>query len=133
MTVVRQFLAAIVAMSLAWVGSAGAAQAHMHEIDKDHGRTVHALISHADLDHHAVAHGHDHDDGASAGCADEGSPSDHEKGVFHVHALCFAALEAQYPSIARKLTAQSIQQPFLFVPLHTRSVTPADRPPRTSL
>ena len=140
MTLARQLFAAILAASLVWTGSAGAAQAHTHEIDEEHGAAFHALASHAHIDHHATAHGHDHhhEHDIAPADVDEGSQSDagqpdHDKGVFHIHSLCLFALEAQYPSLTHSPEVQVIESPLLVVPFHTRSITPADRPPRTFL
>lgn len=140
MTLARQFIAALLASSLVWTGSAGAAQAHTHEIGEEHGAAIHALATHADLDHHAAGHSHDHHHDHDAAPADLGEGSepdpsklDHDKGVFHVHSLCLLALEAQYPALTRALAVHAVEPPLLVVPLHTRSITPADRPPRTLL
>lgn len=140
MTILRQLLGAILAASIVWTGSVGAAQAHTHEINEEHGAAVHAVAPHMDFNHHTAVHGHDHhhDQDVSLAPRDDGSPpdphaSDHDKGVFHVHSLCHVALEAQYPTLTRALAVQVIEPPLLVVPLHTRSITPADRPPRTIL
>jgi hypothetical protein len=140
MTIVRQLFAAVLAASLVWTGSAGAAQAHTHEIDEEHGRAIHALAPHIDFDHHTAVHGHDyhHDHDTAPANHDDGPPSDpskpdHDKGVFHVHSLCHVALEAQYPPLTRALAVQVIESPLLVVSLNTRSITPDDRPPRSFL
>lgn len=140
MTIMRQFFAAILAASLVWTGSVGAAHAHTHEIDEELGAAIHALASHAHIGHHAAAHGHDHhhDHDMAPADTDGGSqpdPSkpDQDKGVFHVHSLCLVALEAEYPSLTRALAVQTVESSLLVVSLHTRSITPADRPPRTFL
>ena len=139
MIVVRQFFAAILAASLVWTGSAGAMQVHAHEIDADHGPAIHAAASTADLDHHTAAHAHDHDHHGTVIDRDNDSTQpdrdqpEHDKSVFHVHSLCLVALEAQYPTFTRSAAVHSIEPPLLVVPLHTRCITPADRPPRTFL
>jgi hypothetical protein len=134
MTGVRQFFAAILVASLVWTGSAGAMQSHAHEIDADHGLAIHAVTLAADLTHHADPHAHDHDHhDIPADDEHGGAQHDHEKGVFHVHSTCLVALEAEYPSLTRAAAVQSVEPQLLVVPLHTRSITPADRPPRTFL
>ncbi len=140
MTLVSQFFAAVLAASLVWTGSAGAAQAHTHELDQDHGAAIHALAPHVDFDYHIATHGRDyhHDQDATPADHDDGCPTDphkddSEEGVFHVHSLCHVALEAQYPPLTRALAVQAIEPPLLVVPFHTRSITPADRPPRIFL
>jgi hypothetical protein len=139
MTFVRQFIAAVLAASLVWTGSAGAMQSHTHEIDADHGLSIHAVTPAADFDHHTAAHAHDHDHhGTPIDHDDDGTQSDqdqpeHDKGISHVHSLCLVALEAQYPPLTRSPAVQTVEAPLLVVSLHTRSITPADRPPRTLL
>lgn len=134
MTFVRRFFAAIVVASLVWTGSAGAMQSHAHEIDADHGLTIHAMTHAADLVHHADPDAHDHDHHiAPVDHEEDSTQHDHEKGVFHVHSMCLVALEAEYPSLTRSAAVQSVEPQLLVVPLHTRSITPADRPPRTFL
>ncbi len=127
MSIVRQFFMAFLAASFVWTGSAGAMQSPAHEIAPDHGLTIHAVTIAADLAHHA--------DHPVAPADDEhgGAGHDHEKGVFHVHSTCLVALEAEYPSLTRAAAVQSVEPQLLVVPLHTRSITPADRPPRTLL
>ena len=134
MTFARQFFAAILAASLVWTGSAGAMQSHAHEIDADHGLTIHAVTLAADLAHHADPDAHDHDHHVAPVDHEEDSTQhDQEKGVFHVHSLCLVALEAEYPSLTRSPAVQAVEAPLLVVSLDTRSITPADRPPRTFL
>jgi hypothetical protein len=132
MTIVRQVFAAILAASLVWTGSAGAAQAHMHDVDGEHGAAIHVMEPHVDGDHHVVAaHTHDHQhDIAAREQADEDTP-DTGRSVLHVHSMCLVALEVECPSLTRALAVQAIASPVLVVQLHTRSITPADRPPRT--
>ncbi len=137
MIVVHQLFAAILAASLVWTSSAGAVQAHTHEIDGDHGSAIHAVALHADAGHHAAAGEHDHDrhNAAIDDDADSTQPDheQHEKGVFHAHSLCLVALEASYPLLSCVLAVHSVEPSTLVVRFHTRSVTPADRPPRTFL
>jgi hypothetical protein len=138
MTFARQLFAAVLAASLVWTGSAGAAQGHTHEIDEQHGAAIHVTADTVNLHRHAEERAHVHDHVAPASGHHDGSEHEpdsheHEKGVFHVHSLCLIALEAQYPALARALAVQAVKSPLLTVPVHTRSITPADRPPRTLL
>lgn len=138
MTFARQLLAAVLAASLVWTGSAGAAQGHTHEIDEQHGPAIHSAVDSVDLHRHAEEQAHVHDHVAPASGHHDGSQHetdshDHDKGVFHVHSLCLIALEAQYSALARALAVQAVKSTLLTVPVHTRSITPADRPPRTLL
>jgi hypothetical protein len=134
MSIVRQFFMAFLAASFVWTGSAGAMQSHAHEIAPGHSLTIHAVTLAADLAHYADPHAHDHDHPvAPADDEHGGAGHDHEKGVFHVHSTCLVALEAEYPSLTRAAAVQSVEPQLLVVPLHTRSITPADRPPRTLL
>lgn len=132
MAFVRQIIAAVMAASLVWVGSAGAALAHAHKMDGDHGAAVHAIAA-PDADHHHDDHADDHHQPVDHHDDGDGLPHDHEKGIFHVHVLTFVALEAEYPTVPQVRSAKSVEAPLLVVPLHTRSETPADRPPRTFL
>lgn len=132
MTVARHIIAAFLAVSLAWVGSAAPVQAHSHEVSGHHASDPHVVS--VDLDHD---HGHDHDNDhhheANAPPHDEQVPHDHEKGIFHVHTMTLVAVETAVPSLAQVSTIGGVDLPVLVVPLHTRSITPADRPPRTFL
>lgn len=137
MTFARQLLAVILTASLLWTGFAGAAQAHTHEQDAAHGAGAHALALHAHIDHHSAAYDTAPADAGVVSQTDPGKPDpgkpDHEKGVLHVHSLCFVALEAQYTSLIHFPAVRTVEPTLLVVPLHTRSITPADRPPRTFL
>ena len=140
MTFARQLIAVFLAASLVWTGSAGATQAHTHEIDQEHGAAIHVVEPHVDLGHHAVAahtHQHGHDialaDHADDGLQSDPGQPDHDKGVLHIHSLCLVALETQYPTLTRALAVQTVEPQLLVVTFHTRSITPADRPPRTFL
>lgn len=133
----RQIVAAIMAASLVWVGSAGAAQAHSHDVDGHHGAAVYAVATVDDYRHGADHRHDDHpDDHQQASDPDDdggGVPHEHERGIFHVHVLTFVALEAEYPVLPQVQSVKSIETPLLSVSLLTRSVMPADRPPRTFL
>lgn len=131
MTFVRQILAVALATALVWTGSAGAVHAHAHEAVTAQGAALHEMMEHADLEHGSALFGHDHDRDQTQN-QDDGQP-DHEKGVFHVHILSFVALETEYPSFANAAESQSILTPLRAMPLNTRSIMPADRPPRTFL
>jgi hypothetical protein len=120
--------------TLVWAGTAAAQPAHVHELSEGHVDSIHALASHPDADHHAAVDVHDHDhDAGEAPDEDGGVPSGHEHGIFHVHAFCFIALAAEYVSFQHDATAQAVAPAELIVALHTRSIGPADRPPRTFL
>lgn len=132
MTVARQIIAAFMAVSLVWVGSAAPVQAHTHKLGDHHSSDLHVVS--VDLDH-----GHEHDGGdhdhhdADVPPHDEQVPHDHEKGIFHVHAMTFVAVEADIPAVTQATVTVSVDLPVLVVSLHSRSILPADRPPRTFL
>ena len=137
MTFVRRLFAAVLAASLVWAGSAGTVQAHSHETDDHHSGAIHAMAEQASADH-AAADMHEHDHGAShdgaAGDSQDGLPKhDHEKGVVHVHAISFVALTSDYVALPVVLLPQSSAPPIFSEALYTRSVMPADRPPRLFL
>ncbi len=135
MTVVRQIMSALMAVTIAWAGAAAAQPAHAHDLSGVHQGVIHALTIHAEADHLAAshAHGYDHDTAVHAPVDDGSAPPEHENEIFHVHTGCFVALEADYPSFGAIAIEQVAQAAELIVSLHTRSIGPADRPPRTFL
>ena len=134
MTWVRQIIAAVVAVSVVWAGAASAQPGHAHDLDDGAATALHMLSVDAHADHHAalVTHGHDHHD-MQHSHDDGGKQPDHEGAVFHVHATCFVALEPEPLMVAHATVVQAIHPSELVVALHTRSVMPADRPPRPTL
>jgi len=133
MTIVRQIIGAFMAVSLVWVGAAAPVHAHTHQLGDHHSADTHVVS--VNLDHgfsHADGPGHDHQ-GAGTSPFDEQVPHEHEKGIFHVHVMTFVALAAESLALVEALAETSVDLPFLTVPLHTRSVMPDDRPPRSFL
>ena len=135
MTFVRRILTALVAATFVWAGAAAAQSAHAHDLSGKHLDAIHAVALDVDADHHVAtnAHGHDHHDAHQAPSDDGTAPSEHESGIFHVHALCFVALAAEIGTFQHDVPEQAIAPAELIVSLHTRSIGPADRPPRTFL
>jgi len=132
MTLVRRIMSALVAATFVWASAAAAQSAHAHDLSGKHLDAIHAVALDAAADHHAADHGHDHD--AKQAPNDDGpAPAEHESGIFHVHALCFVALAAEIATFERDVPEQAIAPAELIVSLHTRSIGPADRPPRTFL
>lgn len=135
MTWVRQIISALVAVSVVWAGAASAQPGHAHDLDDGAATVLHMLSADVHGDHHAaivvLAHDHHHDIGHSDD--HEGTPPDHDGTVFHVHTTCFIALEPEPVTLTHATLVQAIHPSELVVPLHTRSVMPADRPPRTFL
>jgi hypothetical protein len=139
MVFVRRMIAAILAVSVVWAGIASAQPGHAHDLDDGIGAALHMLSTEAHAEHHAAIdmHGHDHRDlhhSHDDSVQQPGQLPDHERGaVFHVHATCLVALEPECVTVARATVVQAVHLPELVVPLHTRSVMPADRPPRPFL
>lgn len=134
MTWLRQIISAILAVSVVWAGAASAQLGHAHGLDDGAVTALHMLSVDAHADHHAAidTHGHDHRDMGHSHDHD-GTESDHDSAVFHVHATCFVALAPECVTIANATVEQAIESNELVQPLHTRSVMPADRPPRSFL
>lgn len=136
MSLVRRIIAVLMAASFLWAGSAAALQAHAHEAVDDHGSILHELASDPDMDHHeAAAWGcqHHFDAGVPDHADEPGAPRGHEHGILHVHTMCFVALQVESLLLDHLMHEMDIDQPMLVVSLHTRSITPADRPPRSVL
>lgn len=137
MNVVRRILVALFATWLGWASLAAAQPAHAHSLSSPPVHALHALAQHADDDHHAAGRSHDHalPGGVHHHDDDPSTPdqSPHEDWVHHFHGLCFVALAQDCVFLAYCAVERPIDQPVLIVALHTRSVVPADRPPRTFL
>lgn len=139
MVFVRQIVAALLAVSVAWAGVASAQPGHSHDLDDGIGGALHLLSAEAHAEHDAAIDIHGHDHGNMHHSHDDGGQPDEQSGqktggaIFHVHAPCLIALEPQSVTVARATVEQSVYLAELVVPLHTRSVMPADRPPRSFL
>lgn len=134
MTLARRILAVFLTATLVWAGSAVAQSAHAHKVNSAAVAAVHAIAEDAVADHHDSEAGHHHDQGNTADDHD-GAPQQphHDGGIFHVHSISFVAVEAVSPTVNAVQIERMVEPLALTVTLHTRSVTPADRPPRVFL
>lgn len=134
MTFVRRILAVFLTAALVWAGSAAAQSAHAHKLNSAIVAAVHAMADDVVADHHDSERGHHHDHGDAADDRDDAPQMPHhEDGIFHVHSVSFVAVETVSPSVNAVQIERIIEPLALIVTLHSRSVTPADRPPRTFL
>jgi len=134
MTFVRRILVVVLTAALVWAGSAVAQSAHAHKVNSVAVAAVHAMADDFVADHHDSEPGHHHDRGNVNGDHD-GAPQQphHDDGIFHVHSMSFVAVEAVSPTVDAVQIERMVEPLALTVTLHTRSVTPADRPPRPFL
>jgi len=134
MTFVRRILAVFLTATLVWAGSAAAQSAHAHKVNSTAVAAVHAIADDVVADHHQgeSRHHHDHDNAADD---HDSAPQQthHDDGIFHVHSISFVAVEAVSPMVDAVQVERMVEPLALTVAVHSRSVTPADRPPRTFL